>query len=228
MKKQFIVGMMLVTTAMSFSAHAAGMKGTETTARESIKRYVENMKKFASEVKAPSAELRSQQVAKALDTTVDQLNISGGEKASIKSLISSSKNNQDALTGSLAAIIGAKSATTGKSDAESTSINKAADASLKLMSNAVLIGAKETSSFLNTKELAETRDALKKLVAMPDKFITFETKERDSYANIIMKSDEMSAKSETFEEAFVKSIMETQKVSKDKALEIVRKLKECV
>lgn len=228
MKKQFIVGMMLMTTAVSFNVHAAGVKGTET-ARESIKRYVDNMKKFASEVKAPSADLRSQQVAKALDTTVDQLNISGGEKASIKSLIANSKNNQAALTGSLAAIIGAKSATAGKKgDAESTSIDKAADAALNLMSNAVLVGAKETSSSLSPKELAETRDALKKLISMPDKFITFETKERDSYTNIIMKADELSTKSETYEDAFVKAIMENQKVSKDKALEIVRKLKECV
>ena len=63
---------------------------------------------------------------------------------------------------------------------------------------------------------------------MPEKFMTFETKERDSYTKIILKADELSLKAETYEEAFVKAVMEVQGVSKEKAMEIIRKLKDCV
>ena len=226
MKKQFIVGMLVFTSVVSFNAQAASL-GAGKSVREVLTEYVKDIQKYASEKVAAANKLQSGQKMKAHDILMSDLKLSAGEKTSIKSAIASAKDKA-AMTNSLATILAAKNMAAGKSDAESTSINIAADASLKLMANAPLIGEKSTSSFLNTAELKETRDALTKLVSMPEKFIAFETKERDSYSKTIVKSDEMSIKAETFEEAFVKSIMESQGVSKDKAMEIVRKLKDCV
>lgn len=229
MKKKFIVGMLIATSAMSFTAHAVELdaKPGGKSVREALVDYVKDIEKYATDKVAVANKAQSSQKLKADDVLMTDLKLSAGDKTSIKTVIASAKDKK-AMTKSLATILAAKNMAAGKSDADSTSINSAADASLKLMANAPLIGEKTSSTFLNTAELKETSEALSKLVAMPEKFIAFETKERDSFSKVIVKSDELSVKAETFEEAFVKAIMESQGVSKEKAMEIVRKLKDCV
>jgi hypothetical protein len=226
MKKKFIVGMMIVTGGISFNAQAAGLGGAKPV-REILTDYVKDIQKYAADKVAVANKTQSGQKLKTDDILMDDLKLSSGDKTSIKAVIAGAKD-KTAITKSLATILAAKNLAAGKSDAESGSINGAADASLKLMANAPLIGEKSSSTFLSAVELKDTSEALKKLVAMPEKFIAFETKERDSYTKIIEKSDEMSVKAETFEEAFVKAVMESQGVSKEKAMEIVRRLKDCV
>lgn len=228
MKKQFIVGMMVVTSAISFNAHAAGLGGAKSV-REVLTEYIKEIKKVAFEGKTTAAELNAQQSKKAQDKLMSELNLSVAEKSSIRLIINASKDKKSEITNSLATVLAAKKMTDGKKDAESVSVAQAADAAVKLMSNAPLIGYKKDSSFLNTKDMADTTAALEKFVAMPDKYLTFEMKERDSYSKVILKLDEaVNKRPDTVEEAFVKAIMETQGVSKDKAMEIVRKLKDCV
>ncbi len=226
MKKQFIIGMVFITGGFSFSAHAGGLGGARSV-REVLTDYVKDIQKYTAERISAADKNGSGQRLKADDILLANLKLSPGEKTSIKTVIASA-HDKKAMTNSLATILAAKNMAAGKTDAESVSINNAADASLKLIANAPLIGERNSSTFLSVAELKDTREALTKLVAMPEKFIVFEAKERDSYTKAIVKSDEKSVGAESFEEAFVKAIMESQGVSKVKALEIVRKLKDCV
>lgn len=227
MKKKFIVGIMIASSALSFSAHAVETERARPV-REVLKDYVKDIREYAAKtIVSANKNTPLAQKIKAEDLLMKDLELRPDTIRSLKTSIAGSRDKK-AMTNSLVAILAAKKLTAGKSDAESTSINNAADASLKLMENGLLIGWKTTSTFLPPTELQDTNAALTKLVAMPEKFITFETKERDSYTKIILKADELSVKAETYEEAFVKAIMEVQVVSKEKALEIIRKLKDCV
>ena len=83
---------------------------------------------------------------------------------------------------------------------------------------------------LDSAQYAETTQALKKLATLPESIlVNFEVKERDSYTNILNRHDELiKSNSKSPEENFVQAIMDVQKISKEKALELVRRLKECV
>ena len=135
---------------------------------------------------------------------------------------------------SLATVIAAKKMAVeiSKTDAaEGKSIDAAASASAKLLANASLTGARKSAKELNPSELTDTTQALTKLESLPEGILTrFSKAERDSYTQIIERHDQLietGAKS-TSEEAFVQAIMDVKKVDKTKAMEIVRKLKECV
>lgn len=217
---------MIITSALSFSAHAIESERARPV-REILKDYVKDIREYAAKAVLAANKAPSAQKTKAEDILMKDLELRADQKTSIKTAIAGSSDKK-AMTNSLATILAAKKMAAGKSDAESSSISSAADASLKLMENKVLIGEKTTSTFLPPTELQDTSAALTKLVTMPEKFMTFETKERDSYTKIILKADELSLKAETYEEAFVKAVMEVQGVSKEKAMEIIRKLKDCV
>jgi len=231
MKMQLIVGMMILSTAISFNAHAA--VGAGKSVREVLVDYVKEVKKYAFEGKTSAADLNAQQSKKAQDKLMTDLKLSAAEKTSINSMIAGS-SDKTAATNSLATILAAKNMAAGKSDESSVAINNGADAALKMMSNADLIGAKKSSSTLSKEEFTDTTTAMKKAVAMPEKYLTFETKELASYTKVMNKANELSTKTETFEDAFVQAIIEVQSAGKEKpitkeqAMEIVRKLKECV
>ncbi|WP_413289629.1 hypothetical protein [Bdellovibrio sp. HCB337] len=227
MKKQFIVGMMIVTSAFTMNAHAAGPTAAKSM-REVLVDYVKDIKKYAFGGKTSAAELTSQQSKKAQDQLMKDLDMSVQQKDSVNLVITASKDKKAGILNSLATILGAKKMVSGKSDAESTSIANAADAGVKMLAIAPLVGYTKKSTILSEKEMTETSEALDKLAAMPEQFITFETKSRDSFTNVINKLESATNKRpESVEEAFVKLIMEQYGLTKDQAMAKVRQLKDC-
>jgi len=237
MKKNFILGMLIMSSAISFSAYAGPMTGAKTP-KEVVVDYMKKMDEFKSSVKSGKLKASSLESAEALkqqDRLMDDLGLTRGEKASIKTYITSGKSTKVDVLGTLNVLLAAKNNAALKTDAESISIKNSAEASVKLMANADLIGEKTTSKFLAAAEFKETTTALKKLTSMAEKPLAYEITERDAYTAAINRATELSSKSDTFEEAFVRGIMETAKdstgkvgVTKEKAMEIVRKLLKCV
>jgi hypothetical protein len=92
-------------------------------------------------------------------------------------------------------------------------------------------GVKDSAINMKPEELSLTREGLTKYVSLTgDVLVNFSRTERDSYTQIGDKYTEInnSSASKSEEENFITAIMEVKKVDRAKALEIVKKLKECV
>ncbi len=234
MKKAFVIGMVALATTMSFSvAHAAGATGAKSI-RESLVDYTKQIKDAAFGKGGSAKGLTAQQAQIARDKMINELNLPAGKNNSLAMSLTSDSAKSSQRLENLATVIAAKKMAveiSKKDAAEGKSIDAAATASAKLLANASLTGARKTAKELNATELADTSAALTKLEELPEGILTrFSKAERDSYTKIIEKHDELvetGAKS-TSEEAFVQAIMDVKKIDKEKALEIVRKLKECV
>lgn len=236
MKMQAIVGMVVLSSVISFSAHAAPT-GSARTVREVIQDYMQKMDDYRAQFRSgkikPSA-LESVEAIKRQDQTMDDLGLTRGEKSSIKSLITSGRAQKIDVVTSLEVLAAAKNGAQGKTDAESVSIKTYAETATKFMANAELIGEKKSSSFLNAAEFKEVSDAARNLVTMAERPTTYETADRDAYNAGMNRAVELAPKSETFEEGLVKGIMETAKdstgktgVTKEAAMEIIRKINRC-
>lgn len=234
MKKAFVIGMVALATTVSFSAaHAAGTVAAKSI-KESLVDYTKQIKETAFGKGGTAKGLSAQQAQIARDKMINELNLPAGKNNALSMSLTSDSAKSAQRLDNLATIIAAKKMAVeiSKSDAaEGKSIDAAASASAKLLANASLTGARKTAKELNPAELGDTTAALSKLESLPEGILTrFSKAERDSYTKIIEKHDElveMGAKS-TSEEAFVQAIMDVKKVDKAKAMEIVRKLKECV
>lgn len=232
MKKAFVFGMAALVTTMSMSfAHAApGAK----PAREALLEYTKQVKEAAFGKSMTSKGLDSQKLKIAQDNIINELNLSSGKNNALSMSLKSDPAKSSLRLDNLATVVAAKKMAveiSKKDAAEGQSIDAAATASAKLMANASLTGARKTAKELNTAELTETTAALSKLETLPESILTrFSKAERDSYTQILERHDSIveSGKKGTSEEAFIEAIMEVKGVDKAKAMEIVRKLKECV
>ncbi|MEK2643805.1 hypothetical protein [Bdellovibrio sp. BCCA] len=234
MKKQLMIGMAALTMAMAFSpAHAAPVGGVKS-AREALVEYSKQIKESAFGKGMTSKGLSAQQVKIAQDKIINELQLSSGKNNALSMALKADATKSTQRLDSLATIVAAKKMATeiSKSDAaEGQSISNAATATAKLIANSSLTGARTSSKELNTTEMAEVTAALNKLESLPETILTsFSKAERDSYTQIIERHDAIleSGKKGSSEEAFVDAIMEVKKVDRTKALEIVKKLKECV
>lgn len=236
MKKQMMVGMLVLSTVVSFSAHAGPTAGPRSV-REVIQDYMQKMDEYRASFRSgkvkPGA-LETVEARKRQDQTMDDLGLNRGEKASINNLITSGTAQKIDVVTSLDVLAAAKKGAQGKTDAESQSIVKYTDAAVKFMTNAELIGAKKSSDFLTESEFAEVSQAARRLVEMADRPTTYEKADLDSYANGLARANELAPRAGTFEEALVKGLMETGKdasgktgVTKERALEIIRKINIC-
>ncbi|MDG0814797.1 hypothetical protein [Bdellovibrio svalbardensis] len=234
MKKAFVIGMVALATTVSFStAHAAGVTGAKSV-KESLVDYTKQIKEAAFGKGGTAKGLSAQQAQIARDKMINELNLPAGKNNALAMSLTSDSAKSSQRLENLATVIAAKKMAVeiSKQDAvEGKSIDEAATASAKLLANASLTGARKSAKELDAAELADTSAALTKLEGLPEGILTrFSKAERDSYTKIIEKHDQLvetGAKS-TSEEAFVQAIMDVKKVDKAKALEIVRKLKECV
>lgn len=116
---------------------------------------------------------------------------------------------------------------------EAKAVDAAADATAKLIMNSALLGAKQESAIkdLNSAELKLVRESLTKMEEVaPNMIVSFNKTEREAFTKVLEKLDTLvdKAPNKSYEENFVQAIMETKGVSKEKALEIAKKLKECV
>lgn len=232
MKKAFIIGMAVLVTSMSVSfAHAAP---AARAPREVLVEYAKQVKEAAFGKSRTAKGLDAQKLKSAQDSIINELNLSSGKNNSLALALKADPAKSAQRLDNLATIVAAKkmAAEISKKDsAEGQSIDAAATASATFMSNSHLTGARKTAKDLSTPELTETTAALTRLETLTDSILTrFSKAERDSYTQILKRHDEIveSAQKGTSEEAFVQAIMEVKGVDKAKALEVVRKLKECV
>lgn len=231
MKKKFVLGMVVLSMTaaqVAFAAPAAGARAP----REVLMEYTKTMKETLLGKAGSAKNLKEAELQNAKSRIIKELNSSrAGE---LNSAMSGEAGK--ARMESLVTIIAVKRSTENlaRTDAaEAQSMNAAADASLKLIANSTLIGAKaipETS--MKSADVTLVREALSKAESMPaDIIIQFNKAERDSYTQVLEKYDTLVAQSggrKAVEESFVDAIMEVKKVDRTKALEIVKKLKECV
>lgn len=233
MKKAFIFGMAALVTTLSLSiAHAA--PGGAKPVREALVEYTRQVKQAAFGKSMTSKGLDAQKLKVAQDNIINELNLSSGKNNALSMALKADPAKSAQRLDNLATIVAAKkmAGEISKNDsAEGQSIDAAATASAKLMANSYLTGARKSAKDLNAAELSEATAALTKLESLPESILTrFSKAERDSYTQIIERHDTLieSGKKGTSEEAFVDAIMEVKGVDKAKAMEIVRKLKECV
>ncbi len=231
MKKGIVIGMLALATTMSFTvASAAPVK----TTREVLVDYTKQIKEAAFGKAMTAKGLSGQQVKVAQDKLINELQLSSGKNNSLAIALKSEPGKSAERLDSLATIVAAKKMATEiskKDSAEGQSIDAAATASATLLANSALTGARKSGKELNAQEMAETTAALQKLETLPEAILTrFSKAERDSYTKIIERHDQIieSGKKGSSEEAFIEAIMEVKKVDRAKALEVVRKLKECV
>lgn len=234
MKKAFVIGMVALATTMSLSVAQAVEVGGVKSVKESLIDYTKKIKEATFGKSGSAKGLSAQQMQMARDKMINELNLPAGKNNSLAMSLKSDSAKSEQRLEALATVVAAKKMAVeiSKRDAaEGKSIDEAATASAKLLANASLTGARNSAKELNTAELSDTSAALTKLETLPEGILTrFSKEERDSYTKIIEKHDELietGAKS-TSEEAFVQAIMDVKKVDKAAALEIVRKLKECV
>ncbi len=234
MKKAIIFGMAALATTMSLSVAQAAPGGGAKPVREALVEYTRQVKLAAFGKAMTSKGLDAQKLKVAQDKIIQELNLSSGKNNALSMALKADPAKSAQRLDNLATIVAAKkmAGEISKQDsAEGQSIDAAAVASAKLMANSSLTGARKSAKDLNAAELSETSSALTKLESLPEAILTrFSKAERDSYTQIIERHDALieSAKKGTSEEAFVEAIMEVKGVDKAKAMEIVRKLKECV
>lgn len=230
MKKQLIIGMTVLIAGLSYQpVMAAG--AAKPSVREALVDYAAQVKKSAFGNSRSSKGLEAQKIQAAQEKIIAELKLSEGKSSSIAMALTGSKSTQ--RLDSLATIVAAKrlSAEVSKGDAaEGRSIELAADAAAKIIANSALVGARTTAKDLSATEMKEVSTALEKLETLPEAILTrFEQRERDSYTEIVNKYDLLLDSGKMgAEEAFVKAIMEVKSVDKAKALEVVKKLKDCV
>lgn len=234
MKKKLMIGMAALTLAMAFSpAHAAPVGGAKT-AREALVEYSKQIKESAFGKGMTAKGLSGQQVKIAQDKIINELQLSSGKNNALSMALKADASKSAQRLDNLATIVAAKKMATeiSKTDAaEGQSISAAATATAKLIANSSLTGARTSSKELNTTEMAEVTAALTKLESLPETILTrFSKAERDSYTQIIERHDQIveSGKKSSSEDAFIEAIMEVKKVDRTKALEVAKKLKECV
>lgn len=239
MKKCFVIGMVALATTLSFSvSYAVGGTGAKSV-QESLVDYTKQIKEFAFGQGGSAKGLSAQKAKIARDKLINELSLPSGKANSLALAMTSDSSKIAQRLESLATVIAAKkmSVEVSKTDAvEGKSIEQSAMASAKLLANSSLTGAQTSAGhgghgLLNSAEMSEVTLALSKLETLPESILThYSRAERDSYTQIINKHDELVelGSQRSSEDAFVQAIMDVKKVNKDKALEIVKKLKECV
>ncbi|UOF00270.1 hypothetical protein [Bdellovibrio reynosensis] len=220
MKKAFVFGAI-------FLASSIGMAAPVKTSRELLKDYTKQIKEFM--YKGGTAKSLESSSA-AHKEIIKQINIPGKSFDLEKSL---SNSGSASRIESMMTVLAAKKLSTEiiKTDAvEGKSMLESADATAKLIANNYLRDANKPSELGTNLELVtKTLDKMEN--ELPAKILVdFSVTERAAYVKIIEKYDLLnnSPGAKRAEDNFVQAIMEVKKVDRTKALELVKKLKECV
>ncbi|MCX7977377.1 MAG: hypothetical protein N2578_00065 [Bdellovibrionaceae bacterium] len=225
MNKKILIGMIL-TTSMSLPAFAAG----SAAIRAKYTEYLDKSVKPAIFGKADAKGLAGVAKSIANDKLFQRLNLDGTTKANLNQALTGKSSIVETRLENLTALAAAREFAKSLNDAsEAQSITNAADALTRTIANSILTGAVKDSKILKADELADATAALMKLETLGESVIKMDRSERDSYAAVEMKRDEILATGKkSAEEALVEAIMEVKKVNKDEAMKMVRKLKDCV
>lgn len=228
MTKRILIGMTTMALAINAMAATTGAKSV----RESVTEQTEKVRKEAFGGAVSMSKVAEAQKSTTLDKLISWV-AKGQDATALKVSINGlSAKERDAAADDLATIVAAKQIGELLADkTEGSSLIRAADASAKLISSASLVGKAKSTAKLNESEMADTTAALTKLTQMPELILTrFSTKERDSYSAVQEKLADIIAKGseKTPEDALLAAVMDVMKVDKVKAMEIIKKLKECV
>lgn len=223
----------LVIASIFFACATSAAGPAARSPREALLNYTKMAKEAVYGKAASAKRLNETSLNEAKKIIIEELKIPRTQQRQVMSALS---GEAGALRmDNFITIIAAKkmSVELAKMDpAEAASIDKAADAATKLITNGPLVGAvKETSiKTLSREELSLVRDSLMKIETVSSEIIVnFSKGERDSYTLVLERLSELAETGrKSYEESFVDAIMEVRKVDKAKALEIVKKLKECV
>lgn len=234
MKNTTFIGLMALTATLAFSsAHAAGKPGAKGF-KEALTEYTETVK-LAAFGKGKTAEgLSAQAIESARNTLINELKISGSQSNALSQALSGSGEVVTKRMNNMAVIVAAKKISTeiSKQDAgEGQSIDASANAMAKWVANSPLIGARKAGKDLSAAEMAEVSTAMSKIDNLQESILTkFSKDERDSFTQVMNEHNKLvenGAKGSS-EEAFIQAIMNIKQVDRAKALEIARKLKDCV
>lgn len=234
MKKALVMGMVLVSMGTAQLSLAAG---PAKAPREVMVEYVKKSQeaffgKGGSAQKVSEATLN--QAKKSLIRELDVPGLKGTQ--AMRSMMTSlsgeaGKNRMDALV-TIVAVKKLKSTLEATDAAEAASIDRAANAMAKMISDSYLVGAKTEIATLKAEEVTVVRESLAKLEKLPaDIIMQFSKAERDSFSTIMEKYNELKDSSngtKSVEELFVDAIVEVKKETREQAMERVRKLKDCV
>lgn len=227
MKKALIIGMVAFTASMAFSsAYAAPVKSS----RELLVDYTKQAREHVYGKAGSAKGVNQTALGEVKENLLKQLEMPG--MANKLRPVLSGKSGAERMD-NLVTIVAAKkmSVEIGKVDAiEAQSIDAAANASAKLIANADTVGAKKSTD-LNAQEADLVATSLQKAEGLPTRILTeFSKAERDSYTQVIERYDQLNqmGSKKSAEDNFIQAIMEVKKVDRNKALEITRKLKECV
>lgn len=223
MKKALLIGMVAFTASIAFAAPVK-------SAKEMLVDYTKQAREHVYGKAGSAKGLENSALSAVKENLLKQLEMPGMANKLRPAL--SGKSGADRMD-SLVTIVAAKKMSveiSKKDSVEGQSIEAAANASAKLIANADIVGAKKSSD-LNAQEAELVSTALTKAETLPTRILTeFSKAERDSYTQVIEKYDQLNqmGSKKSAEDNFVRAIMEVKKVDKAKALEIARKLKECV
>lgn len=231
MKTKFVFGMVALAATLAFStAHAVEDAARPKTAQEILVDYTQQVKKAEFGDAMTAKGLTTAKMDSAKSNMINQMGLSAADASKLSVAIGHKPERVDALATVVAAKLWATEVTK-KNAAEGKSLSDAATASAKFLANSSLTGAFPDSKELSAAELNDTKLALTKLETLPESILThFNKAERDSYAQILERHAEILDKepNKLSEEAFVESIMSVKGVDKATAMDLVRKLKECV
>lgn len=228
MKAKFIVGMVLATT-FSFSAMAAN-KGVIA---EGVAKHMEETRKSLFGASASAKGISKDAARSASERLVKELKISD-RAADFKEAISSGdqalmEKRLETAAAITSAKISADALLQKGETAEGTSLKDASEAMKKTLINSKMTDTGLKSNLLSSAEMKDVSSALVKLEGMGEAVMKMKSEDRDMYTKVETRRDEILQKGNiTGEEALIQSIMDVVKCDKTKALEIARKLKECV
>lgn len=230
MKAKFIVGMMIAMTFTTGNAMAAG--AAKVNVRDALVDYTAKVKAAAFGKATGATGLSGQSLTQARNMIIKEIELPGNKNASLNMSLGDSSKVSSRLD-ALAVVVAAKkmSKSLETSDAvQAKSISEAADAAALLIANSALTG-NGVPKELSQAEFTLTSSALKKMETLPEAILTsFEGQSRDTVTSIIKRHDQLveSGSKSTSEEAFIQAIMDIKKVDKKAALEMAKKLENCV
>lgn len=232
MKAKFVVGMLMITT-MAAPAFAGV---TPATIRTEMTKYIERDIKphvfGQGRTSADGLAANAQKIAN--EKILNRMDLSAAERTGVQSALSGDAKKVEQRLENLAALMGAREMAKSliqKREAvdEAQSILEASKALTKTIANSVYSRTKDKSDLLSKEELADAALAVDKMENLGEAVVKMDKSERDMYAAVENKRAELLDSGRfSGEEALVEAVMAVKGVSKDKALEIVRKLKDCV
>lgn len=245
MRKKLILGMVACSLVASQAFAAPAARGVNiANIKTEMTKYTESVVKsyLFGKGRTNANGLASQAAKIANDRAFDKFELRADEKSAVTTAltVSAREGRSEVMVEkrleNLAALIGARKIgqsllerTEADAKAEGQSLVDASSALMKTLANSIFKGTKTTSQRLSKEELADSAKALEKLENISESIVRMDKTERDMYTQVEIKRDEL-LKTGRFsgEEALVEAVMVVKAVDKTKAMEIVRKLRDCV